>query len=516
MTSLITPTRRALIGGLVAAPFVLTGRARAQLSFSEFPFQLGVAAGDMTPDGFILWTRLAQKPLEPNGGMPMKPVAVDWQVATDEGFKQIVAKGTEQAWPELAHSLHIDVTGMKPATRYFYRFICEGLPSYVGSVTTLPAPGATVDKVRFAAVGCQHLEHGWYTAYRDAARQNPDFMFHYGDYIYEYHDPWPRDREGLPITPVRRYSRPTPMSLEDYRVRYADTKLDGDLQAAHAVCGWYCTYDDHEVENNWASIYDQENDPPEMFVYRRRAALQAWYEHMPVRCKPTADGIVDFHRRVDYGSLARFHYPNTRLYRSDQPCGDNFKPDCAARHAPGQDMLNAAQWSWLEEGFRSSRNSWNIVPQQVMLAIPDRREPGGSQPIYNMDSWGGYPAAQQHLLEIFAKAPGGNVLVVTGDEHRNYANDLILRDKIVASEFVSTSITSNGDRPDDDNSANILANNSFVKWINDQRGYVMTEVTREGCVGDYRTVETVEKRDAPVATAAKWAVASGKPGLVRA
>jgi alkaline phosphatase D len=513
--SLITPSRRALLGGLVTAPFVLSARARAQLSFSEFPFQLGVAAGDMTADGFVLWTRLVQQPLEPNGGMPMKPVSVDWQVAADDDFKQVVAKGQESAWPELAHSVHVEVSGLKPASRYFYRFLCDGLPSYVGAVTTLPAPGSTVDRLRFAAVGCQHFEHGWYTAYRDAAEQPLDFMFHYGDYIYEYHDPWPRDKASLPIDPVRRYSRTTPMSLDDYRVRYADTKLDGDLQAAHVSCGWYCTYDDHEVENNWAGLIDQENDPPAMFAYRRRAALQAWYEHMPVRARPTADGIVDFHRRVDYGTLARFHYPNTRLYRSDQPCGDNYKPDCPARHAPGQDMLDAAQWRWLEEGFRSSRATWNIVPQQVMVAIPDRRAQGGSEPIYNMDSWGGYPVAQQHLLEIFGHAPGGNVLVVTGDEHRNFANDLILRDKIVASEFVSTSITSNGDRADDDRSAAMLANNGFVKWIDDQRGYVLTEVTREGVVGDYRTVATVTRRDAPVASASKWALAAGRPGLMR-
>ncbi|WBO22235.1 alkaline phosphatase D family protein [Sphingomonas abietis] len=515
MTTLITPSRRALLGGLVAAPFVLTTRARAQLWFTDFPFQLGVAAGDMTPDGFVIWTRLVQQPLEPNGGMPMKPVAVDWEVATDEGFKQIVAKGQENAWPELAHSVHVDVARLQPATRYFYRFTCGGLHSSVGAVTTLPAPGSQVDRIRFAAVGCQHFEHGWYTAYRDAAHQSPDFMFHYGDYIYEYHDPWPTGGDGLPITPVRRYSRGTPMSLEDYRVRYADTKLDGDLQAAHVACGWFCTYDDHEVENNWAGLIDQEGDPADMFVYRRKAALQAWYEHMPVRTKPTADGIVDFHRRVDYGTLARFHYPNTRLYRSDQPCGDNYQQDCAERHRPGQDMLNAAQWSWLEEGFRSSRNSWNIVPQQVMVAIPDRRAKGESQPVYNMDSWGGYPAAQQRLLEMFAHAPNGNVLVVTGDEHRNFASDLVLRDKVVASEFVSTSITSNGDHADDDRSAAMLANNDFVRWINDQRGYVLTEVTRDGCVGDYRTVETVTRRDAPVASASKWALASGKPGLVR-
>ena len=514
--TLLLPSRRLVLGGLAAAPFVLTHRARAELAFADFPFSLGVAAGDMTADGFVLWTRLAPRPFEPHGGMPMKPVAIEWQVASDPKFKQIVARGSATTWPELAHSAHVEVAGLRPATLYFYRFSCAGEVSITGRVRTLPTPGAAVDKVRFAAVGCQHFEHGWYTAYRDVANQPLDFVFHYGDYIYEEHTEKPRNPAGQPAALVRAYSGRSPFSLDDYRQRYADTKLDADLQAAHVAAGWYCTYDDHEVQNNWASVYDQEGDPPEIFLYRRRAALQAWYEHMPVRARPTADIVVDFHRRVDYGTLARFHYPDTRLYRSDQPCGDNYQIDCPGRHASAQDMLNPEQWRWLEEGFRSSRQLWNVVPQQVMLCIPDRREMTATQPIYNMDSWGGYPAAQARLLGIFAGHKPGNVVVVTGDEHRNFANDLLLNDRIVASEFVSTSISSNGDNADDDRAPAILAHNGFVKWINDQRGYVLTEITREACTGAYRTVETVQRKDAPVAVAAAWAVRAGTAGLVRA
>ncbi len=516
--SILVPSRRALLGGLAAAPFVLSAKSRAAVPFADFPFPLGVAAGDALPDGFVLWTRLAPRPLEPHGGMPMVPVPVDWEVATDEKFKQIVQHGTETAWPELAHSVHVEVAGLQPNRPYWYRFKCAGDTSIAGRVQTLPPAGALIDKVSFAAVGCQHFEEGWYTAYRDVAGQPLDFVFHYGDYIYEGHDKRPHDLAGRPVPPVRLYSGREPYSLDDYRLRYADTKLDADLQAAHASTGWYCTYDDHEVQNNWASIWDQDGSPPEIFLYRRRAALQAWYEHMPVRSttRPTADGVVDFRRRVDYGQLARFHYPNTRLYRSDQPCGDNFKPDCAERHAAGHDMLDPAQWRWLEDGFRTSRQRWNLVPQQVMVAIPDRRDAGATTPIYNMDSWGGYPAAQAHLLAIFADHKPGNIVVVTGDEHRNYANDLIRGDKVVASEFVSTSITSQGDGAVDSDAAALRAHNPFIKWINDKRGYVLCEVTAEACTGHYRTVEAVTVRDRPVTTAASWAVAAGTPGLVRA
>jgi len=511
-----TPSRRVLLGGIVAAPFVLAVRARAELAFTDFPFALGVGAGDMTATAVILWTRLAPRPFDPHGGMPTKPVTVEWQVARDARFKQTVASGSEVAWPELGHSVHADVTGLTPATRYFYRFTCAGETSIVGTVQTLPVAGSAIDRVRFAAVGCQHFEEGWYTAYRDVAEQPLDFIFHYGDYIYEEHDKRPRAPDGRPAMPVRRYSGPSPFTIDDYRVRYAETKLDADLQAAHASAGWYSTYDDHEVQNNWASVWDEDGDPPEIFLYRRRAALQAWYENMPVRAKPTANGVVDFRRRVDYGDLARFHYPNTRLYRSDQPCDDGFKPDCAGRHAPTQDMLDAPQWSWLDEGFRSSRQRWNLVPQQVMVAIPDRREANATTPIYNMDSWAGYPAAQAKLLGIFARHEPGNVVVVTGDEHRNYANDLIHDDRVVASEFVSTSITSGGDGAVGSDPAPILAHNDFVKWINDKRGYVLTEITPDHCIGDYRVVEAVTRPDHPVSTAARWGLETGKAGLKRA
>lgn len=510
------PSRRVLLKSMAVAPFVLSVRARAELGFTDFPFSLGVAAGDMTPSGFILWTRLAPRPFEPHGGMPTTPVSVEWEVATDSKFKQMVGKGSETAWPELGHSVHADVVGLMPSTSYYYRFKCASETSIVGTVQTLPVAGVPIGKVRFAAVGCQHFEEGWYTAYRDVARQPLDFIFHYGDYIYEEHDKRPHGLDQRPVVPVRRYSGPSPFSIDDYRVRYAETKLDADLQAAHASAGWYCTYDDHEVQNNWASVWDEDGDPPEIFLLRRRAALQAWYENMPVRSKPTADGIVDFRRRVDYGTLARFHYPNTRLYRSDQPCGDNFKVDCPGRHAPKQDILDASQWSWLEEGFHSSHQRWNMMPQQVMVAIPDRREGAQIEPIYNMDSWAGYPAAQGRLLDIFARHAPGNIVVVTGDEHRNWANDLIHKDRIVASEFVSTSITSQGDGAVDSDPEAILAHNDFVKWINDKRGYVLTEITPDACIGDYRVVEAVTVPDRLVSTAARWGVEAGKTGLTKA
>jgi alkaline phosphatase D len=519
--TLLVPSRRMILGGLAAAPFVWTSRLSAQLAFADFPFTLGVAAGDGSADGFVLWTRLAPRPQEPHGGMPLAPVPVDWEVATDEGFKTVVAKGTEKAWPETAHSVHAEVTGLQPARPYWYRFHAAGATSPIGRALTLPAAGAHLDKVTFAAVGCQHFEAGWYTNYRHVSEETLDFVYHYGDFIYEYHPGFVLDAFERPIDPVRLYWGREPYSLDDYRLRYAQELTDTDLQAARSAHPWFCTYDDHEVQNNWAGQYDEHGTPPEQFLLRRRQALQVWYEHMPVRRSafPQADGNVEFRRRVDYGNLARMHFPNTRLYRSDQPCNDGFVPACPGMTAPGAQMIDAAQERWLGEGFASSHQRWQGLLQQVMMAPIDRRSPkhDGPVPTLNMDSWAGYPAQRERLFAMMGRHPQGNVVVVTGDEHQNYALDLTSAGRTVASEFVSTSITSGGDgydtRPGNDR---LLADNANLHWTNDRRGYVVSEVTPEAWIGHYKVVDAVTTRGLSIRTAASWAAETGKPGLVKA
>ncbi len=514
------PSRRLVLGGLGAAALV-PGLARSQLRFTRFPFSLGVSAGDATPDGFVLWTRLAPEPLAPLGGMPTAPVPVDWEVAEDAGFRQVVARGQEIARPELAHSVHAEVTGLRPGRSFHYRFRCAGDTSLTGRAATLPAAGAAVDRVRFAAVGCQHWEAGWYTAFRHAAEEDLDFIFHYGDYIYEHSSGVTLDAEHQPIEPVRRYLTGEPYSLDEYRLRYAQETLDADLQAARAAHPWFCTYDDHEVQNNWAGVHDEHGTPPDLFLLRRRQAFQAWYEHMPVgrRCLPQANGDVDFHRRADFGGLVRLHLPNTRLFRTDQPCGDDFKPACPEMTAPGAQMIDAAQGRWLADGLAGSRQRWQLVAQQVMMAPLDRRsgDLAGDVPKYNMDSWAGYPTQRERIFGLFGRHAGGNVVVVTGDEHQNFAQDLTHGGRTVAGEFVSTSITSGGDghelRPGNER---LMADNPNLRWTNDRRGYVVGEVTAASFTGHYRVLDAVTRKGLPIRTAASWAVADGRPGLQRA
>ena len=181
MTHLIT--RRGLLVGAAAAtaaPAIL----KAQMLFRDYPFRLGVAAGEPAADGFVIWTRLAPDPLDRHGGMPMAKVDIDWEVASDDGFRQIVQKGTASARPEIGHSVHVELAGLQPARPYFYRFKIGRETSPIGRAKTLPALGARTDRMRFAVAGCQAWEDGLYTAYADIAGQDIDFLYHYGDYIY--------------------------------------------------------------------------------------------------------------------------------------------------------------------------------------------------------------------------------------------------------------------------------------------------------------------------------------------
>ncbi|MDA8977308.1 PhoD-like phosphatase N-terminal domain-containing protein, partial [Akkermansiaceae bacterium] len=195
--------------------------------FTSDPFSFGVASGDPDHESVILWTRLAPKPLEPGGGMPKAPVEVHWEIAEDNSFKKIVQSGKVNATPELGHSVHIEPRDLKPDHWYSYRFKSGDATSPVGRTRTLPAPDASPDKLRFAVTSCQNFEAGLFTAYQQMAADKPDFVFHLGDYIYEYAS----GRNGK----IRTHQGPEIESLDQYRIRYAQYKGDKDLQAIHAA-----------------------------------------------------------------------------------------------------------------------------------------------------------------------------------------------------------------------------------------------------------------------------------------
>lgn len=497
-----------------------SGKALAQAVFKSYPFQLGVASGDPSPDGFVIWTRLAPEPFEIGYGMPMAPVAVDWEVSDAANMRNIVAKGTSVAPPELGHSVHVEVAGLQPNRDYWYRFTVGKERSLVGRARTTPALGASLDQVRFAVSGCQHYESGYYTAYRRMAEDNPDFVFCYGDYIYEGRGNRVSNGGGGPTENVRQHFGSEIYSLDDYRRRYAQYKMDADLQAAHAAAPWFTVWDDHEIDNNWVGDLDQDRTDPKIFNLRRQAAVQAYYENMPLRASSFPVGTsLQIYRRAAYGQLLNLNLLDTRQFRSDQPCNDK-QSWCDAITASKAEVVGTAQEKWLMEGLTGGGATWNVIAQQVMMMDLDR-DPGPGV-IVNPDSWAGYRVPRGRLLGKIHDAKVGNVVVLTGDEHQNFAGDLYVdgakhEGAPIASEFVVTSISSGGDGVDQrDEFAKIQAVNPMLKFNNNQRGYAICEATPKAFVTEFKVLDAVTRRDGKLSTRAKWALEAGKPGIVQA
>jgi len=484
-------------GGLALLASVNSHRVHARASFDAYPFSLGVASGDPWPDGFVLWTRVAPKPLEPGGGMPPQALPVEWEVAEDAGFKRIVRKGIELARPELAHSVHVEVSGLEPAWRYWYRFRAGPATSVIGTARTAPSAGTINDRLRIGVAGCQHYEFGLFTAYRHLSElPDIDLVFHYGDYIYEGTGATCRS-EGGTRNCVRAHIGGETYSLDDYRRRYGQYKADGDLQAAHAAAAFVMSYDDHEVDNDWAGDEDQDGTPAEAFVLRRFAAMQAWYEHMPVRrAQLPALGKLQMYRRLDFGALLRLHVLDTRQYRTNQLCNDDRNEHCRSSNDPAPaTMLGADQEAWLGAGL-DHKARWNLLAQQVMVMpfnYPQSRAAGR----VNQDSWSGYPAARERLVQQIRERDLRNVVIATGDVHKHHVGTVPLREgdldgPAAATEFVCTSISSDGDGQDlPQGWEQTRAANPHCRLINARRGFQLFEIDRKQWRTDVWTVDKV-------------------------
>ena len=489
------------------------GRLLRRLPGIADPFSLGVASGDPTADGVVLWTRLAPEPFVPGGGLPLRPIAVRWEVARDEGFRQIAQRGEATATPELGHSVHVEVSGLEPGRPYWYRFTTADGTSPVGRAFTAPAPGAGPSRIDFAMTSCQHYEQGLYTAHEHLAREDVTLNVHLGDYIYE---------GGIARNAaVRRHNSVEITTLEAYRNRYALYKSDPNLQGAHAAFPWIVTWDDHEVENNYAADRDENGTDPATFLLRRAAGYQAFYEHMPLRRSSMPRGPeMQLYRRLAFGSLATFHVLDTRQYRTDQPCGDGNRVECAAVHDAGATILGAGQERWLHDGLRASGARWNVLANQVPLA--PLGQPNQNGLAYSMDKWSGYVRERNRLLEVLSDPRVSNPVLIAGDVHVNWVAD-VRRDPdaegsaMVSTEFVGTSISSGGNGMDlSRGGERLLAANPQLRFYNAQRGYVRCALTRERWVSDYRVVAFVDQPGAPVATRASFVVSSGTRGVERA
>jgi alkaline phosphatase D len=505
----------------LAAAVSASGIVRAAPSNGAgYPFSLGVASGSPLPDSVVLWTRVLPDPLDA-GSSPRLAVPLRWEVAQDEGFRRITARGSAVATPELAHSVRVNVTGLQPAHWYWYRFMLGDAVSPVGRTRTAPAAGSLPDMLKLAVASCQHWEFGSYAAHRYIAQAAPDLVAFLGDYIYE----WGAYQLQHPQRAVRQDES---FTLADYRRRYAQYKTDPDLQAAHLAAPWIVTWDDHEVANDYAAGRDERLSAS--FVARRAAAYQAFYEHMPLRLPPPRSfGSVRMFQRYDWGRLARFHVLDDRQYRALQACpgkglgGSNSVGPraCPALLDPRRSMLGLDQERWLAEGLRSSTARWNILAQQTLMAqstqVPIAGPDDGR---FWTDGWDGYPAARRRLLDTLVTSRAANPLVLGGDVHTFYASELRAdfnrpeskANPVVATEFVGTSVTSSS-RPQQRTSQYVAMNQHIKFGRSDKRGYMLMEVTPKETRTRFMGLDEVRDPRTLQRELAAFRVEDGKAGI---
>ncbi|MGW0334050.1 alkaline phosphatase D family protein [Streptomyces sp. NPDC003011] len=513
MTGAPSPDRRrflatgaAVLGAAASAQLWLPDTARAAgTALPDGLFSLGVASGDPLPDGVVIWTRLAPDPLN-GGGMPNSAVPVQWEVAEDERFRKVVRRGTAQARPTYGHSVHVDVRGLRAGATYWYRFRADGQLSRVGRTRTAPAATSSPGGLRVALASCQNWQHGYFTPYADMLAQDPDVVLFVGDYIYE---------SSPSATAVRRHEGTgEPSSLTQYRNRYAQYRSDPDLAEMHANAPFVVTFDDHEVDNDFAGDIPQDPDKQahNAFVARLTAAYQAYYEHMPVRATAVPNGPhIRMYRRLDFGRLARLNVLDTRQFRSDQATSQ------AGAQDPSLTMLGAEQKMWLLKGLRGSPSRWNLIASQIMMAETDLKI--GEGKLWYYDAWDGYQAERNALLKQFRNVR--NPVVLTGDRHLTMVSDLREdyarpTSATVGAEFVGTSISSNGDQ---DQAAfrrqwdPLMADNPHWKLLDAHRGYHLFDIRRDRIDAQVRIVDTVLRPKSTPRTLARLRVDAGRPGV---
>jgi len=499
-----TTTRDGGDGGDTSGAAV-TAAEPAPATLTSAAFGLGVASGDPLSDRVMLWTRLATAPAAVGvDGVDLAaadppPVAdgsveVAFDVATDEGFTDLVVSGIATATPALGHSVHVDVSGLQPDTWYFYRFRAGGQTSAVGRTRTFPAADAEPEQFRFVFASCQDFQWGFYGAWGRAAElPDVDAVVFLGDYIYEttFGDLSP-DAAG-----ARVWATPEAFTLDNYRSRYAQTKADPQLQAAHQMAPWIVTFDDHEVANNYAGDVGQADvDQPDS-ADRRLAAYQAWYEHTPIRIDPLpGDEPADFaelrvHRDFSFGSLATLFTIETRQHADPPPCragGDlnsDDGPGCDEMFDQARTNLGDDQETWLVDGLSSSDASWNILANPILFA--GLNVGTADQVEYTRDTWDGYPASRRRVIDAIVGSEVKNPVVVTGDWHASFVLDVKEQPGDAASEtvmpeFLASSISTILFPAD------YSAANPQVKYFVAEHGYALVTVTPEDLTCEFHYI----------------------------
>lgn len=453
------------------------------------PFYHGVASGDPLSDAVVIWTRVTTQ--EPS-------LTLNWAVATDTSMENIVKSGTVSTDASLDYTVKVDVTGLDPATTYYYQFAWEGNYSLIGRTKT--APDAAVDQLRFAVVSCSKYDQGFFNAYESIAWRNDiDAVLHLGDYIYEY---------GAGNTlPNRDTLEPSNeiITLEDYRIRHAHYRLDEQLRLLHQQYPWICTWDDHETANNsWTDGAENHDAGEGNWEDRKEAGIQAYMEWLPVR-QPQNNLI---YRVIEYGPLAKLMVLDTRLEGREEQSSD-----AQTINDPNRTILGLTQYNWLADHLQSSTATWNILAQQVMMAPLTL---AGN--VLNNDQWDGYKPEREKLYAHILDNDIENIIVLTGDIHTSWANNLETDNgDTVGVEFVCTSVTSEGggNIPIDANTVmSVLDHVQYAKF--DQRGYNILTLEAGVAQNDFYFMNTVETIDTSVELLASWFVPNADRSLKEA
>ena len=483
------------------------------------PFTLGVASGAPSLHGVLLWTRLAGQDLDAHSAIP-----VQYEVWEDDQPRQIVATGEVVALRDLGFAVHAHVQGLQPGRWYQYRFRVESAISPVGRTRTLPAMGTLPPRLRLAYASCQRWEDGHFAAYRAMLADQLDAVVFLGDYIYEYRS---RAADHAVRTHTLRHAR----TLQDFRDRYALYRSDTLLQQAHAACPWFVTWDDHEVENNYAGLLSTEGRQDSLPALRM-AAYQAFYENMPITREALVNGIqgllanqtLRLHIHADFGQLARLTLLDNRQYRDAPLCGAKTSDKLRAVCLPDADartyrsMLGRDQEQWLAQTLGGSTAVWNVLAQQTRLT-PGNYQAGLGQR-FGIDTWDGYPQARQRLIDALVQSEARNPLVLGGDIHQNWVARLHqdpydANSPVVAAEFCGTSITSVS-RAAAQSTDRAMRNNPHCVYANPQhRGYGLLDLKPRRAEVTLRAVNDVTDPKSVVFDLKRFEVQAGSAQILQ-
>lgn len=500
--------RRALIkgaAGLAALAFLGAGCVRKSAvnvaRTAHNPFLLGVASGEPATDGFVLWTRLT--------GINAGDVEVGFEIAEDESFRRIARKGRTTAFEHRAHAVHLEVGGLDPGRPYWYRFHLAGATSRIGRTITI---GLNPDHLRLALTSCQHFEQGFFSAYADMYAKQVDAVVQVGDYIYE---------KSFGTGPnVRSFGSPNPVTLDDYRARHALYRTDPHLALAHARLPFIVSWDDHEVENDYGGLYGGAHQG-DQFLRLRAAAYRAYFEHMPLSpASLKTNASVQLYRAFRWGNLARLVVLDTRQYRTARPCttpeerGGRVVEHCADALDPAATMLGIPQERWLDRQLADSNEQWALIAQQTLfsrLFLPQGREA-----LYS-DVWDAYGSGRERLLTSVARNGIANPVILSGDVHSFWAND-VRRDfgwehsQTVATEIVTSCLASRNGPEALFGSAKAL--NPHVRFLdNHNAGYALLDIDRNAIRVDFRRVHNLADADSGTDSLATVAIEAGKRGI---